>query len=156
MKSIFESDNYQNPEPEEDIVNMRKRKVTRIYSPDGSYREFVLSDSASVPDGKGNWIDADMTCNHLDDQGTPLPDDLKGVALSHTGRLVPPGSLAICSSCLHPPGLSRNIYIGVDGDLTEDGPLCSICMRRRMILSITMIAFVGCLVIGLIKGLGWF
>jgi hypothetical protein len=156
-QSIFESGSEgMNPENDDRMVNLRRRRVARIYNPDGSYREFVLFDSVSLPDGQGNWIDTDLTCNHFDDQGNPLPRDLKGVAMSHAGRLVPPDNLVVCSSSLHPPGLTRNIYIDVDGSVTEHGAVCSTCIQRRMFINVAAIAVGICLAIGLFRGLGWF
>ena len=155
--SIFESgDEGANPENDDSMVNLRRRKVARIYNHDGSYREFVLSDSISLPDGNGNWIDTDLTCNYFNDQGNPLPADLKGVSMSHTGRLIPPGSLAVCSSALHQTGLTRNIYIDVDGSVTEHGAVCSVCRQRSMVINIAAIALGICLALGLFRGLGWF
>lgn len=156
-KSVFDSgDQVTQPENDDNLVNLRRRRVARIYNPDGSYKEFPISDSVSLPDGQGNWIDTDLVCNHVDDQGNPLPPDLKGVTVSHTGRLIPPGRLAVCGSALHPPSLSRNIYIDVDGTLTENGAVCSICMQRRMVVSIAAFALLISIGIGLGKGLGWF
>ena len=156
-QSIFEcGDQVTQPENDDNPVNLRRRRLARIYNPDGSYREFPVSDSVSLPDGQGNWTQTDLTCNHFDDQGNPLPEDLKGVSVSHEGRLIPPGSLAVCSSAFHPPGLTRNIYIAVDGSVTEQGAICLICMRRRVVFNIASIAVGTCLLIGLVKGLGWF
>ena len=155
--SIFKaSDECVEPENGENIVNLRKRKLSRIYNSDGSYIEFVLGDTISLPDGQGNWIDTELTCNHFDDQGNPLPQDLKGVAMSHAGRLVPPGSLAVCSSPLHPTGLTRNIYVDVDGSVTDGVAVCSICVQRKLVFNILMFLFGISAIIGLFKGFGWF
>jgi hypothetical protein len=140
----------------ESIVNLRKRKLLRIHNSDGSFTEFVQADSISAPDGNGNWIETDLACNYFDDQGNPLPEDLKGVAMSHTGRFVPPGRLAVCSSQFHPIGLSRNIYVDVDGYINNGNPICSICARRQLVFSIIMISLGASLIIGLIKGMGLF
>lgn len=154
---IFESgDEGKNSENNDRMRILRNRNVVRIYNPDGSYREFPRSDSVSLPDENGNWIDCDLTCNHLDDQGNQLPEDLKGVCVSHEGRLIPPERIAVCTSTLHEPGLTRNIYIDVDGSVTENGAICSACMRRQMFFNIAAIAVGACLLIGLVKGLGWF
>ena len=155
-KSIFESgEQATGQENDDNMTNLRRRRVVRIYNLDGSYREFVLSDSISQPDSQGNWYDTDLTCKHHDDQGNPLPADLKDVARSHTGRFIPPDRIAVCSSAFHPPGLTRNIYIDVDGSLTEQGAICSICMQRKTVFSIGAIAVALCLLLGFIKGL-WF
>jgi hypothetical protein len=156
-QSIFESgDQVTNSENNGSVVNLERRKGTRIYNPDGSYREFPLSGSISLPDNQGNWTQTDLTCIHFNDQGIQLPEDLKGVSMSHAGRLIPPGSLAVCNSSLHPPDLTRNIYINVDGSVTEQGAICSICMQRRTVINIAAFALLMCLGIGLVKGLGWF
>ena len=155
--SIFDSGvQVTKPENDDSIVNLRKQKRSRIYNPDGTYQEFVHYDSVSLPDGQGSWIDTDLACNHFDDQGNPLPPDLKGVVRSHAGRLTPPDRVAVCRSTFHPPGLTRNIYIDVDGSVTEQGAICLICMRRRMAFNIAAIAVGTCMLIGLVKGLGWF
>ena len=155
--SIFESgDDGTKSGNDDSIVNLRKQERARIYNPDGSYREFVHRDSISLPDEQGNWRDYSLVVNHLDDQGNPLPEDLKGVSMSHEGRLIPPGRIAVCNSQLHRPGLTRNIYIGVDGLVTEQGAICSTCMRRRTVFNIAAIVVGICLLIGLVKGLGWF
>jgi hypothetical protein len=137
------------------MVNLRRRKLTRIYNSDGSYKEFVLFDTLSLPDEQGNWFDNDLTCNYFDDQGNPLPQDLKGVAMSHTKRLVPPGSLAVCSSSLHPPDLTRNIYIDVDGSVIDGNAVCSVCIHRIFIYNIAMTLLLVTLIIGVLTGFGW-
>ena len=155
--SIFESgDEGKNPGNNDSKVNWRKQERARIYNPDGSYREIVHHDSVSLPDEQGNWRDYSLVANHLDDQGNPLPEDLKGVSVSHQGRLIPPDRIAVCSSPLHPPGLTRNIYTNVDGIVTEQGAICSTCIRRRTVFNITAIVVGICLLIGIVKGLGWF
>lgn len=155
--SIFESDSEgENSGNDDKKLNLGVRKVVRLCNPDGSHREFPSLDSASLPDEHGNWRQYDAKYHHLNDQGILLPEDLKGVALSHEGRLIPPGSIAVCSSTFHPHGLTRNIYIDVDGTVTEQGAICLICMRRRMVFNIAAIAVGTCLLLGLVKGLGWF
>jgi hypothetical protein len=153
--SFGPGDEGKNSGNDDGIVNLRRRSMVRLYNPNGTYREFVRSDSISLPDEQGNWIDTDLVCNHFDDQGNPLPEDLKGVSVSHAGRLIPPGSLAVCTSQFHQSGLTRNIYIDVDGSVTEQGAICSTCLQRRTIFSIAAVAVGLCLAIGIIMGL-WF
>ena len=153
--SVFESGSEGNNSGT-DTKNLRKRKLVRRYNSNGTYRDYVISDSASLPDEQGNWEDFDLACDHLNAQGRPLPEDLKGVAMSYTGQLVPPGCLAVCGSPFHPLGLSRSIYIDVDGSVTEHGAICAACIRRRAVFTFAAIAVGVCLLIGLVKGLGWF
>lgn len=155
--NIFKSDDEGvSPENGENVVNLRKRKLSRIYNSDGSYIEFVQGDTISLPDGQGNWTETELTCNHFNDQGNQLPQDLKGVAMSHAGRLVPPGSLAVCTSPLHPAGLTRNIYVDVDGSVTDGGAVCSICTQRKLIYNILMSLLGISVLLGVFKGFGWF
>lgn len=155
--SIFESGEGSTMSNNSDnMINLGKGRIVRIYNPDGSYKDFPISGSASFQDEKGNWRDEDFKCIQLDGQGIPLPDGLEGVTVSHTGQLTPPGSYARCNSGLHPPGLTRNVYIDVDGSVNDDGAICSTCMRRRLFFNMAVLALGICLVIGFVKGLGWF
>ncbi|MFZ4441467.1 MAG: hypothetical protein ACOYOS_23905 [Syntrophales bacterium] len=138
------------------IVNMEMKNGVRISRRDGSYEDFPDEVSTSAPDENGNYKQLTVKTVHLDDQGNPLPSDMAGVSVSHTGRLIPPGSLAVCTSQFHQLGLSRNIYIDVDGSVTEEGAICLTCLRRRTVLNIVWIVVGICFAIGLFKGLGWF
>lgn len=157
---IFNFDDQNNPNESngENIVNLRKRKVSRLYKPDGSFFEVIQSDTISMPDGKGGWIDTELLADYVDDIGNPLPKSMEGVAISCTGRLIPPGPghLAVCSSAFHPQATSRNIYIDIDGSIVDGVPVCSLCQQRKQILNIFLILVgMGC-VLGIFQAFGWF
>jgi hypothetical protein len=137
------------------IVNVTTQTGVRLSRRDGTYEDFLDDVSISAPDENGSWKQTNFKNIHFDTQGNPLPSDMKGVAESHSRRLTPPNRIAVCSSIFHPHGLTRNIYIDVDGSVTEQGAICSACMRRRTVFNIAVVALGICLLIGFVKGL-WF
>ena len=156
-QNIFDSENQNATTINgENIVNLRKRKVVRLYMHDGTFHEVVSSDTLSMPDGKGGWIDQEISADYVDDLGNPLPKDMNGVAISCTGRLIPLGRLAACNSGFHPQNMTRNIYMDIDGSIIDSEPICTICQQRRRLFNAILI-FVGIgFVIGIFNGFGWF
>jgi hypothetical protein len=140
----------------EKIVDIQTQKVVRIYRSNGTFQDYPVSNSLSLPDEQGNLRNIDVDCRHFDRVGSLLPADMKDVSESPNGGLIPPDKRAECTSTLHQQGVSRNFYINVDGIVTEQGGICDDCQRRRTNLRIVSIVLGICLLIGFIKGLGWF
>lgn len=114
------------------VSNFRTREVNRLIMPDGHFKEFVIVDTVSVPDGHGGYVDGKIHNTYINDAGHPMPADMHSRPISTTGQIIPSQEFeGFCTSSFHPKNMPRNVYIGYDGTTTNNGAICSICRRRR-------------------------
>jgi hypothetical protein len=154
-RNPFSQPNPQEEQRGDSISRLNRRKILRIIDEDGTAREIEVEGRISMPDGQGGIVVDEYVNYQADSAGNPIPKDLRQLHISHSNLFIPSEKeLAICSSRLHPPGVSRNVYVGQDGKLTQSGAICSRCIAWHSYAKLLLVVIgVGAL-IGLFWGAG--
>ena len=140
----------------EKLTNYRKRTTNKIILPDGSNKELIIDDSATLPDGQNGYIDGSIHNFYINEAGDVIPENLQGMSFSHSGVIIPsPDLLATCASSFHPRKKTRNFHIGYDGSISEGEPICDVCNLRKKIFQLMLFIPAIGLLIGVFKGFGW-
>lgn len=154
---LQEDDNVQEIMEGDEIVNSTSQKIVRITDLNGNVQQIIMGEHTTAPDENGSYIDTELINVQTDWAGNPLPEDPRSIILSHTGLYIPSREqLTSCTSRFHPAHRSRNIFIGIDGRLKEEGAICTHCDSWINSIYI-VIGIIGAgLIIGLFGGVGLF
>jgi len=145
-------ESHPDPLKGEKIQNSRVRKTAVIAG-----QVFNRSESTTQPREDGVYEDDEITHIATDHAGNRLPEDLKIVALSHTGLFITsPEQMDHCSYWLHPPNRSRIILIGQDGQLTATGAICSRCSSWPLTINIVVLLMIIGVLGGVLKAVSIF
>ena len=142
------------------IINSTARKSFRLVNDDGSETDIDASQTTSMPDGQGGYIDHEETTLAFDEAGNPRLPVMGNLVKSHSGIIFAPNESNhdYCAMAWH-KGVNRHIYLGQDGGILPSGaPACDACMERYQFRQFTKWAFGISVVIGTIGGLflaGW-
>jgi len=139
------------------IDNMSTRRYAQLELPDGRVEQVFLSAHASRLNENGQFEETDMMGVRFDHAGNPLPEDPRSTILSHSGLYIDSlERLAVCTSPLH-FGRSRNILIGQDGQLLDNGEvICSKCQAMRLVSYFLVGLLAVGVILGVFSGAGWF
>ena len=153
--SNFFQNNSQPPtEPTEPEVytNIVREHHAQIRIVDGDVIDIPISRHESQPNEDGTYTDRETHIHNLDRDRTPInPDPEKEIAISHGGYIVDAESLTRCRFC------HRIVKIHSDGiSLANETVLCNRCARIRDAYQWILLALGALILIGFIKGLGWF
>ena len=154
-RNPFSQPNPQEEQRGDSISRLNRRKILRLRDEDGNVQEIVVEGRVSMPDGQGGIVVDEYVNYQADSAGNPIPQNFRQLRISHSNLFIPSEKeLAICSSNLHPSGVSRNIYVGQDGKLTQSGAICSRCIAWHSYIKLLLgVIGVGAL-IGLMMGAG--
>ena len=146
---------FSQPNPQEQlrgdsISRLNRRKILRLKDEHGAFQDIVAEGRISMPDDQGGIVVDEYVTYQADSAGNRIPRNLHDLHISHSGRYIPSkNELAICSSRFHPPGVSRNIYVGQDGKRTESGAICSRCIAWHLFIKLLL----GVIGVGTLTGL---
>ena len=145
---------FSQPNPQEEhrgdsISRLNRRKILRIIDEDGNVQEIVVEGRVSMPDGQGGIVVDEYVNYQADSAGNPIPQNFRQLCISHSGLYTPLEKAAMCASRFHPPGVSRNIFVGQDGKRTESGAICSRCIAWHLFIKLLL----GVIGVGTLTGL---
>jgi len=138
--------------------NIRTQKLVRFLGPDGSEREITTDIHDSRPDQQGGYFDSEVSNILIDQGGNPMPENPRDLVISHSGLFIAsPEQRGICNSILHLSSRSRNILIGQDGYISDEGMArCSYCQGVLTSIYIVLGILGLGLIMGVYKGVGLF
>ena len=152
---FFQNNSHPPTEPTESEVfsHVLREETAELRIMDGGIIEIPQSRHESQPNEDGTYTVRKRHIHHVDRDGTPIniPEDSQ-VAISYTGlTITDPRLLAHCNRC------SRIVKLYSDGIQQADGTaLCNRCITFIDITRWILMALGTLLLIGVIKGLGWF
>ena len=142
---------------QENLANIRTRKVIEIGGIAGPTEEVILNEHSSEVNPDGTFGDTDRIRLVFDASQNQLDQKkLNDLAISHSGLFINDfkNEGAICTYRGH-RGANKNIKVGFDGKKTSDGAICDNCQSLRKYRIAGIIIIVFGIIAGIYKAI-WF
>jgi hypothetical protein len=133
------------------FISLRTHRINRILGVDGNAIDIPVEVYDSRPAEDGTYVETIVTNLPIDAAGNVFPRDpnqFQGYSNSAL-YITSPEQKAVCTSWLHPSGLSKNICLPYDGRPTISGAICNRC---RFWLT-TIRVLLGIVAVGVVLGI---